>query len=81
MTVKDYMCLPKKRLAELLVEYEQRYSAFPSDRLFPIAIQERTPMCYEPNGTCTNPFRDCINCPKTFTTGGSFITTTTIPVK
>lgn len=23
-----------------------------------------TLQCWEPNGVCTNPFHDCINCPK-----------------
>ena len=57
MTKKDYMRLPKERLAELLVEADQRL------RPFIVALKLQ---CYEPGGTCTNPFHDCINCPKTF---------------
>lgn len=26
-------------------------------------LDTREPKCYEPGGTCTNPHRDCINCP------------------
>ena len=56
MTKEDYMRLPKERLAELLVEKEtQRF-----------AYMQIHPLCYEPGGTCTNPFHDCVNCPKTF---------------
>lgn len=27
-------------------------------------LDTREPKCYEPEGTCTNPHMDCINCPK-----------------
>lgn len=33
--------------------------------------------CYDPNGICTNPQRDCINCPKRGT-GGTWSTSTNI---
>ena len=63
MTKEDYMKLSKKRLAELLVE---------RDRQLPIVVppfsSEITP-CYAPDGICTNPQRDCINCPKHVTSG------------
>jgi hypothetical protein len=37
-----------------------------------------TPLpCYAPNGICTNPQRDCINCPK-IGTGGTWSTNTAI---
>jgi len=69
MTKEDYMALPKERLAELLVE---------RDNMQPFIIQQH-PLCYEPNGTCTNPQRDCINCPKIYYGGDYYtITTTTI---
>ena len=35
-----------------------------------------TLQCYEPNGVCTNPFHDCINCPKPYGSGATTITTT-----
>ena len=66
MTKKDYMCLPKERLAELLVERDNAPSFIP---YFPIY----KPHCWEPGGLCTNPTKDCINCPRK-TTGGSFST-------
>lgn len=71
MTKEDYMRLPKERLAELLVE---------RDRQLPISIPpfERiiTP-CYAPDGICTNPHRDCINCPRQFGTSEVITTTKT----
>lgn len=40
-----------------------------------------TPLpCYAPNGICTNPQRDCINCPKRGT-GGTWSTNTSIKAK
>lgn len=33
--------------------------------------------CYAPDGICTNPHRDCINCPK-IGTGGSWSTSTNL---
>lgn len=66
MTKEDYMRLPKERLAELLVEKEtQRF-----------AYMQIHPLCYEPGGTCTNPFHDCINCPKTSHLHGGWTTAT-----
>lgn len=56
MTKEDYMRLPKERLAELLVEKENQRFAY----------MQFHPLCYEQGGTCTNPFHDCINCPKQF---------------
>ena len=66
MTQKDYMCLPKERLAELLVERDNAPSFIP---YFPIY----KPHCWEPGGLCTNPHMDCINCPRKIT--GGFNTT------
>lgn len=55
MTREDYMKLPKKRLAELLVERDLPVTHVPFIQTLP---------CYTPDGICTNPLRDCINCPK-----------------
>ena len=68
MTKKDYMCLPKERLAELLVERDNAPSFIPY-----LPLYQSRPLCWEPGGTCTNPHMDCINCPKK-TTGGGFNT-------
>ena len=75
MTEKDYMCLPKKRLAELLVEKDNILS------FIPYQVSYR-PACWEPDGICTNPHMDCINCPKKIT-GGMFKTNydTSIQIK
>lgn len=71
MTKEDYMHLPKERLAELLVEKDRLLS------MPPIIHPEIFPQCWEPGGKCMNPFRDCINCPRTGSDYGSFTTTIT----
>lgn len=68
MTKKDYMCLPKERLAELLVERDNAPSFIPY-----LSLYQSRPLCWEPGGTCTNPHMDCINCPRK-TTGGFYTT-------
>lgn len=75
LTKEDYMKLPKERLAELLIEAMNRQMPVvhtPFSKVIP---------CYAPDGICTNPQRDCINCPKrgtdrtvittTYTTGST----------
>lgn len=44
------------------------------DRVYPPTYN---PPCYAPNGTCTNPQMDCINCPKRGT-GGTWSTSTNL---
>ena len=70
MDKKDYMRLPKERLAELLIEKDNEIKSL---QLFlrneGNESNSSAIPCYAPNGICTNPFRDCINCPKTRTTG------------
>lgn len=71
LTKEDYMKLPKERLAELLVE---------RDRQLPIIVQpfgSKIIPCYAPDGICTNPQRDCINCPKTYRINTTITTTET----
>lgn len=60
ITKEDYMKLSKERLAELLVERDNK----PDPRPYIHIPQEGWLPCYAPNGICTNPQRDCINCPK-----------------
>lgn len=55
LTKEDYMKLPKERLAELLAERNLPAYHLPFSQTVP---------CYAPGGICTNPQRDCINCPK-----------------
>lgn len=75
MTKEDYMHLPKERLAEMLVARDNlstiSYIPFQSARL----------QCYEPGGICTNPFRDCIDCPRKLWDGNTTITTSQTIVK
>lgn len=69
MTKEDYMRLSKERLAELLVEMEEKFSQ-------PIVIPDTSTIPTTPYGLmcdgthCTNPHHDCINCP-VLTTGGT----------
>ena len=68
------MYLPKERLAELLAARDEIEEG--NIRLIPTS--QVTLPCYAPDGICTNPQRDCINCPKTFFGNGNTTTTTTI---
>jgi len=47
------------------------------DRVYPPTYN---PPCYAPNGICTNPQMDCINCPKRGS-GGTWSTNTSIKAK
>ena len=73
MTVEDYMKLPKRRLAELLVERDRQNFLPP---IWPDKPPQFLP-CYAPGGICTNPQMDCINCPR----HGNYETVTTINTK
>lgn len=60
MLFQDYMKLSKKRLAELLVErdmhdYIGSVGTFNPNEVVP---------CWAEGGYCSNPYRDCINCPR-----------------
>lgn len=68
LTKEDYMKLPKERLAELLVERDLPVIHLPFGQTLP---------CYAPDGICTNPQRDCINCPKRGTNIDVITTTNT----
>ena len=65
LTKEDYMRLPKERLAELIVEMD-------SHPIMPPIWPDKPPQfppCYAPDGICTNPQMDCINCPKRGSSG------------
>ena len=66
MKKEDYMKLTKERLAELLAERD-------SQPVIPTIIESPRLSCFE-GGACTNPFHDCVNCPRQ-TTGGSWTST------
>lgn len=65
MKKQDYMKLSKERLAELLEERDNQQNVQPT--YVPTIIQTNPYElpCWDKNGVCTNPFRDCINCPRT----------------
>ena len=71
MTKEDYMRLPKERLAELLVERDK--SVQPLIRIMPTDSPRL--QCYEPGGTCINPFHDCVNCPRLQRGTGTWVST------
>lgn len=62
MKKEDYMKLPKRRLAELLEERdnEQKLVSCPPT----VVLGPSNQSCLSPDGICTNPFHDCINCPR-----------------
>ena len=78
LTYDDYMKLDKERLAQLLAEKdaeEEKKVVFPWQ---PALGGVYNPPCYAPNGVCTNPFHDCINCPRLFGSGGTYRTSTSL---
>jgi len=78
MKKEDYMKLSKERLAELLEERDNQQNVQPT--YVPTVIQTNPYEfpCWNKDGVCTNPHRDCINCPKThFTDMQQFYTTCT----
>lgn len=59
LTKEDYMKLSKERLAELLVEMDSH----PIEPITIPTIPTTSPRGWCDGSVCTNPFRDCINCP------------------
>jgi hypothetical protein len=64
MTKEDYMKLSKERLAELLVERDMLPIQIPV-----MPVQQGGLYCDGSN--CVNPFHDCINCPRQFSSVGT----------
>lgn len=58
-------------------DLDKRISVLEKTSTINIPIQGQTlyPPCYFENGICTNPFHDCVGCPRQFG-GGTTITTT-----
>ena len=76
LTKDDYMRFPKERLAELLELRDKADELI--GRITPpsIVVAPYNPPCYAPDGICTNPQMDCINCPKRGLTSGHWTTDT-----
>lgn len=79
MTKEDYMKLSKERLAELLAERDMLTQAIPNVPK-PLSTQvipnDPRPLCGF-GGYCTNPYKDCINCPGVYSPYGTITTTNT----
>lgn len=46
------------------IRIEKEYTPYiPNTTPWYQTLNAREPKCYEPGGTCTNPHKDCINCP------------------
>ena len=82
LTKEDLMKLSKERLVELLLETQCETDGVQPWRYVPYPVTDNPP-CWAPGGFCSNPQRDCINCPR-FSgggyglDGGTWSTTTTI---
>ena len=76
LTKKDYMRLPKERLAELLELRDKADELMGRITSPSIVVAPYNPPCYAPDGICTNPQMDCINCPKRGLTSGHWTTDT-----
>ena len=62
MNKEDYMRLPKERLAEILAERDAKAQPIyiPTPPISPYSFD----YCPISGGACTNPFHDCVNCPR-----------------
>ena len=66
-------------LLEFVLDNNKYHNDYPTDKPwedYPMN-RDRTPLvqCYAPDGVCTNPFHDCIGCPRHFGGGATFTTT------
>lgn len=86
LTKEDLMKLSKERLIELLLETQTEQETTPNVTpcipwypynppyvSSPHTI-DTTP-CWAPDGYCSNPYHDCIDCPKTYSGSGTWTTT------
>ena len=71
LTKDDLMKLDKERLCELLPEEWSKKENNLTPFNFPSLGRDE---CYH-GGPCTNPFHDCVNCPRQFTGNGTTIST------
>lgn len=74
LTKNDLMKLSKERLCELLLEEWNKDTSASKEILVPFnhPITQPPLDCYH-GGSCTNPFHDCINCPRQFSGNGTTI--------
>lgn len=80
MRKSDYMKLSKERLAELLEEYDNRNRMHSDWSYFGENNTNLVP-CWAPGGYCSNPYHDCIGCPRTSSTGTTSVGFATNNVK
>ena len=45
----------------------------PNPNITPLSVRH----CWFPDGTCMNPYRDCVNCPRPYSSGNKSYTSTT----
>ena len=82
MTKEDYMHLPKERLAEMLAERDKfTLPSYPSYPVLPTYPVIQTIPCWAEGGHCSNPFHDCVNCPRNNGFGTTITTTTQAEAK
>lgn len=67
LTKDDLMKLSKERLCELLLEEWNKDTSASKEILVPFSQPDWKDCIH--GGPCTNPFHDCVNCPRQFTGG------------
>lgn len=77
---EDFMKLDKKRLVEMLLDLQEKQDemiAYPQPYTpFNPGDYRGEPPCWSPDGHCSNPFHDCIDCPGKQTRPGTTTWTT-----
>ena len=73
LTKDDLMKLDKERLCELLLEEWSKDTSASKEIIVPFSQPDRND-CYH-GGPCTNPYHDCINCPRIFSGNGTTFST------
>lgn len=73
LTKDDLMKLSKERLCELLLEEWNKDTSVSKEIIVPFS-QPDWKDCFH-GGQCTNPFHDCVNCPRVFSGNDTTIST------
>ena len=71
LKIEDLMRLTKRRLAELLLDEWSKKENTLKPLEFPSFGRDD---CFH-GGPCTNPYHDCVNCPRIFSGNGTTIST------